>query len=109
MNVYVVSNVWAREGSPIVGAAADLVTAESIADRVGAYRWSAWAEVGGTMERTAMLADGTEWPKLRQEIVCVPLAGTPTLAAGDQVRFTTHGELGRQVIDDIRGFTTPRD
>lgn len=110
MNIYVISNVWAREGSAIVGAATDADLAEDIADRVGAYQWGPWEEHGGTRERVAMLADGTEWPKLRQEIVCLPLAGVPVISAGEPVRFVSKPiEISKRMAEAIRSLTTPRD
>lgn len=102
MDVYVVSNIWQREGSAIVGAAVDDAGAKSIADRVGAYRWGPWSEIGGTQERVAMLADGSEWPKLRQEIVRVPLAGY----IADWPQLNPIDETGPALLRGVPALTT---
>jgi hypothetical protein len=86
MDIYVVSNVWDREGATVIGAADDLDTAQQIADRLDGRpeacdRWAAWITCADTgmpavLERSALLPDGATHPSLSQEIVCVPLAGT---------------------------------
>lgn len=94
MNVYIVTTVWDREGSTVIGAATDRAGAETIADQIGrsgpaklASDWAPWvervdpAEGSCTWERMALLPDGAVHPSLSQEIVCVPLAGGEWLPA----------------------------
>jgi hypothetical protein len=88
MNIYVVSNVWDRDGSTIIGAATDHAGAELIADRTEhpapediRGEWSPWserersAEGSCTWERVPKYKNGTYHESLSQEIVRVPLAG----------------------------------
>jgi hypothetical protein len=87
MNVYVVSEVAWRDGAEVIGAATDRAGARAIADRdldddSRVAGWTPWkqdplSESPPTWRRDAMLADGTMHPSLSQEIVCVPLAGSP--------------------------------
>lgn len=88
MNVYVVSNCHWREGSTVIGAAADRSRAERIADRYDHARsdvtgWSPWtedivpAEGSCTWRRDALDVDGGVHMSLFQEIVCMPLDGGP--------------------------------
>lgn len=127
MDIYVVSNVWDREGATVIGAAGDLDTAQQIADRLDGRpevcdRWAPWITRAGTgrpavLERSALLPDSTVHPSLYQEVVCVPLAGF----IGDWPikGLTTEGpaaavalmkpEIGGEVRNDPLGiFTTER-
>lgn len=91
MNIYVVSNVWDREGSTVIGAAVDRAGAEQIADRTEhpgdkdiRNGWSPWTErtnprEARTWDRLPMYLNGTYHHSMSQEIVCVPLAGMPEL------------------------------
>lgn len=85
MDIYVVSDVWWRDGATVIGAGASLADAEAIADRRDRYgespafgSWDDWVadnDRPGVGRRDALLTDGTVHPSLSQEIVCVPLAG----------------------------------
>jgi hypothetical protein len=85
VNVYVISNVWGRSGSTVLGAATDRSGAEQIGDLQPGNEemrgaWAPWVEVDPAADscswrRLALHADGAVHPSLSQEIVCVPLAG----------------------------------
>lgn len=87
MNIYVVSNCWWRDGSTVIGAGADRMSAEVIADRYpldehdGVTAWAPWkedvdpAQGSCTWRRDALVDGGMIHLSLYQEIVVVPLAG----------------------------------
>lgn len=83
MNIYIVSDVWDRGGSTVIGASIDEAGAKAIADRADGYggRWGEWVERydpplnRAFLDRVALLPDGSQHPSLSQEIVRVPLAG----------------------------------
>jgi hypothetical protein len=102
MDVYVVSNVWYREGATVIGAAVDLASAEEIAERlppVAGAAWRPWgdAEVDGKRTRNALRADGVSAATFYQEIVRVPLAGY----IGDWTTLQPIDETGPALMREV--------
>jgi hypothetical protein len=116
MDIYVVSNVYDRGGSTIVGAGVERADAEALADRFARElthgTWSDWLDISREMGHGMWERVTASDPRLSQEIVCVPLAGYigdwPTITSIDETGSAlSHGvpalvvrseiaEIGRQ-------------
>lgn len=123
MDIYVVSNVWWRDGATVIGAGASKQDAESIADRRDGAEpvagWAPWkpdADGQPVTRRDALMFDGTTHASLYQEIVCVPLAGylgdwpiiQPIDETVDGLRYNVRALTMRSEIEEIgRTFGAP--
>lgn len=91
-----VSNVWAGEDAVVIGAGADLPSAEQVADRASlpeGIRWDEWTEMAEKkrVRVSRLVRNGLEC-RFDQEIVCVPLDGWPdfgdAVAGSPKVRWS---------------------
>lgn len=133
MNIYVVSKLWREHGTlgngMVIGAGVELEDAQKVADRwdCSPGKWGAWVADPGPGARSQRWTrevigrDGRTFGQNAQEIVCIPLAGVPTVdeftrdwvdRVNEQISFTPPvgpGPVTYPFADDERAEWLTRD